>query len=202
MKFRRVSTGDFEQILQLQRNNLIWELGPDRLDRGFLATSFSLEQFHEMDRTGCVVVCEVDGKVHGYLCGSTAEFNRSFKLPSAMLTHCSTLLYNGKPVGACEYFVASPICIDRDYHRPVDVYHGLSKKLLELIDSRYEVGLTFISTTNHTSLNAAKKRASEPLEIIGHFRGEDTEEGFWILAFSNPGFQLKARSANCTSEHQ
>lgn len=176
MEYRRAQTGDFEQIVDLQNRNLAWNLSAAERSGGFLSTAFTSEQFQEMDRSAGVAVCVEEGRVRGYLCAAAAEFYKAFPLPAAMLEKCSGLSYKGKPVVSYNFFVANPICIDKDC-RGTGVYMGLRNKILELVSKDYSLALTFIADENQPSLKASPKAG---WEIIGEFKSG--VELFWILA--------------------
>lgn len=176
MEYRRPLPEDFSQILDLQNKNLFSALtSSDRKD-GFLSTAYTKDQFLEMDRTLGAVVGVEAGKVCGYIFAGTEKFYRNFIRASALLDQCAKISYRGKPLTSYRFFIANPICIDKDY-RGADVYVRLCDKLLETVPKDYDLVLGFISIENTRHLSAVKK---VKMEVVGEF--QSGEEKFCILA--------------------
>jgi hypothetical protein len=173
--YRRPQLGDFDQMVALQRRNLISALDPLDREDGFLATAFTAKQFQEIDNSLGIFVAVDEDKVCGYLCASTPAFNQNFPIPKAMLERCATLFYHGQRITNYRYVIASPACIEKSYRRTY-VFLRLAERILSFISNQHELILTLISEKNTQSLHSAQKMG---MEIIDQFDVE--EQRFYIL---------------------
>ena len=198
IEYRKIKPEDFEQVLVLQQQNLLLNISPKippnppfvkggtrspfplmmgGISEGFLSTAYTLEQFQGMNDSMAVVVCVENGQVLGYFCLSQVGFFQSLPhpFPKKMIEHCAEVIYQDRPLSQYSYFIANPICIEKEY-RGQDLYFNLCKKSCEYIPKTYDFGIAFISKKNHRSLGAGKKIS---LETIGEFTVQ--EEDFWLL---------------------
>jgi hypothetical protein len=179
--YRRALPEDFAGIVELQNRNLSWNLAERERSDGFLSTAFSIEHFKKMNEEVGIVVGVDDGKLCGYVCASTPEFNKCMPFPAAMLSYASKIAYKGQSLIKQRFCVTSPICIDRN-HRGNGVYLELCNKMIELISGKYDLAVSFISTGNSRHLQAMKKMAWDKL---GEF--EKDGETFLLIVLALPG---------------
>ncbi len=184
-EYRRILPGEFEQILALQNRHLDWVLDPAQKALGFLSTAFSVEQFRAMDKSIGIAVCAERGKIAGYLCVNTPEQIMQKPLQAALLEHCARMSYRGKPLGSYRLCVATHVCIDKD-HRGSRAYIGLCRKVLEWINDRYDVLVSFVSTKNLRNQSVIRRI----LECAGEVR-TGPEETFSIFVLPLPVPSLK-----------
>jgi hypothetical protein len=88
----------FDQLVDLQNENLLDVLNESEQAHGFLSVKFSVAQFKEMDENLCVAVALKEDKVVGYLAASTFEFNKQFEILSYMIKKCENLVLNTTPL--------------------------------------------------------------------------------------------------------
>jgi hypothetical protein len=156
MEFRRARPEDLPAIVRLQNQNLEWNLDEKARADGFLSTAFSIEQFKEMDREIAVVVGYDGDKLCGYVCASHPAFNECMPFPAAMLKYAREQgVYRSKPLTAYDFCVTNPICIDKAY-RGTRAYLHLCHAMLDLIEDRYDLAVSFVSTDNARHLHAMK----------------------------------------------
>ncbi|EKD55365.1 MAG: acetyltransferase, GNAT family [uncultured bacterium] len=177
MKYCQPSPHHFEQIFSLQNKNLISVVDQKDRQNGFLSTIFTQEQFQVMNKSLGIMVALKNDVVCGYLCATTIEFNQAFSFPAAMIKNCEDLFYQNRSLNAYQYFIASPMCIDKNF-RGKEVFLNLCKALLAIIPKQYELAVSLISTENNRSLSASKKAGAK---IIKQF--EEQNKKFWILLF-------------------
>ncbi len=167
-------------------------LSPAEKAHGFLSTAFSVEQFRAMDKAIGIAVCAERGKIAGYLCASTPEQNRNTPLQAAMLEHCARISYRGKPLGSYRMCVASPICIDKD-HRGSRAYFGLCRKVLEWVNDRCDVVVSFVSTKNLLHQNVIRRIL---MECVGEFQaGKNETFSIFVLPLPVPSMKRWPRTS-------
>lgn len=167
MQYRKASEKDYQGILDLQDKYLITNLNDEEKKNGFLSVKFSKKQFEIMNTDSLVVVCEDKDIIIGYLCASTADFNKDYTLPSTMIDQFPFITYQGKSLENYNCLIFGPVCIELDY-RGKGVYAELMKTLIELLPKNIDVLVTFISAKNKRSLISTKKLAIEKLGDFTH----------------------------------
>src|SRR3990167_4245127 len=170
MLFRRAQCDDFEQIVALQNQHLLTAIDQSDLANGFLATAYTVEQLMTMNRDMCVVVCEQDQLIRGYLGSCNLQFFQQFPVVSAMLCRLDTLMYRGQPLDLSRLYVANPVCIDAAY-RGQGVYIALCQKLFEYLPKQYDIAVTLIPVENKRSLAATTRLGFEVVDqfnVNGH----------------------------------
>ena len=174
-------------ILDLQSANFIGNLAPSERQAGFLSIECSLAQLEAMAAdVGIIVACE-DGRLAGYLCASSCEFNRQFPLLARMIEQFGRMSVRSRLLACSRVFIYGPVCIDRPY-RGRGVLGGLYQTLKNTVAGRFDVGVAFVAKENAHSLRAHVEQLT--MEHVGDFgySGKD----YHILAFEvparNPGF--------------
>jgi len=177
IEYRRAQSRlDFEQMTEIQAENLLSVLGPDQLSSGFLNTAFTVEQFEAMDESIAVIVALDHNKVCGYFCAATLDFFKQFPYPAGLVSQASKLSYKDKALSDYRCCIVNPICIDKD-HRGGEIFSELCRSMIPIIAKDYEVALAFISTKNEKSFNCCKQL----MEVLGKFQVKDHE--FWVLIY-------------------
>ncbi|HEY9786277.1 MAG TPA: hypothetical protein V6D17_12795 [Candidatus Obscuribacterales bacterium] len=85
MIIRRATESDFEKIVTLEIENLSSNLTAEQKQDGFLSAYFNAEQLEEIDKDIGTIVAAGNGSVLGFLCVTSAEFNRRFSLSGTMV---------------------------------------------------------------------------------------------------------------------
>ena len=179
MQFRRVCDADWAGVLALQEDNLLENLSPEARRDGFLSARFTREQFVQMDADVAVMVAVDAGRVAGYLCTSSIEFNLQFPLLAAMIARYADLSFAGRPLSAQTTCVYGPVCVDRGF-RARGLLRGMYRALLHELAGRYHAGVAFVSKDNLRSLAAHV----EGLGMTGIGEFEFNARHYWILAFA------------------
>lgn len=151
MEFRRATQEDIPAILDLQAANFIDNLEDAERHDGFLSVKFTRQQVEEMAGHVGVIVAAFGGRLAGYLCASSCEFNRAFPLLTAMMRQFDAIHYRGRLLASSRVFIYGPVCIDRSY-RGRGLLRGLYETLQQEVVGRYDVGVAFVADDNPHSL--------------------------------------------------
>lgn len=155
MLYRRAKLDDFSQIIELQNVNLLSARQND-LAGGFLATAYTAAQFQQMNEEMCVVVCEADGNLCGYLGSCHIDFFRQFPIAKAMIDRLNLANYRGSSLDLSRVLFANPICIKAHY-RGQGVYLELCKTLFPYLPEQYDLAAAFVPVENKRSFTAASR---------------------------------------------
>lgn len=184
MEFRRPSRNDFKDMLTLQENNLVTSLNQTERADGFLTACFTEQQFQAMNDDLCVVVCEDAGKIIGYACASSINFNKNVPLVAAMLEQFPHIVYRQKPLSSYRAFIYGPVCIDKDY-RGKGILAHLFDQMIQIVRQekhQFELLTVPISSENERSLNAHQKLG---IEIVSQFTFNDKTFCNLVLPIKN-----------------
>lgn len=153
IEFRRATREDIPAILDVQAANFIGNLKDAERREGFLSVKFTRRQLDEMASHVGLIVAAAEGRLAGYLCASSREFNRPFPLLAAMMRQFDAIDYRGRLLAASRVFMYGPVCIDRSY-RGRGLLRGLYETLQEEVVGRYDIGVAFVADNNPHSLHA------------------------------------------------
>lgn len=151
MEFRRATREDIPAILDVQAANFIGNLEDAERRDGFLSLTFTHRQLEEMAGQVGIIVAAIGGRLAGYLCASSREFNRPFHLLAAMMRQFDAIDYCGRLLASSRVFIYGPVCIDRSY-RGQGLLRGLYDTLLQEVAGRYDIGVAFVADDNPHSL--------------------------------------------------
>lgn len=179
MEFRRATREDIPAILDVQDANFIGNLEDAERREGFLSVKFTREQFEEMAGQVGIIVAVVGGRLAGYLCASSCEFNRPFPLLAAMMQQFDVIDYRGRSLAASRVFIYGPVCIDRPY-RGQGLLRGLYDMLQREAAGRYDIGVAFVAGDNPHSLRVHLDGLG--MAHVGEFAF--SEKRYHILAFA------------------
>ncbi len=187
--FRRAeTTEDFQQIFDLQNNNLVTSLSESDLKDGFLSASFTLDELQSMNDNICIMTCFSGMDLCGYQVATTLEFNKSSPLITAMMQQFSQITYKGKNISEYDCFIAGPTCIDKKY-RGQGIFPQLVAAVFDFLKQMSNpprLRISFASESNLRSLNALKKVGCE---IIGEFEFDTNK--FMIICLDLLPFHSK-----------
>lgn len=147
---------DFDQVVTLQKANALLALPEDARGDGFLSSDFTAEHFEQMAQSVDLVVAREAGKVIGFLCASTLDFNRNMPLPAAMMQRFPHLKIRSRNFDEVLSYITGPVCVEKSY-RGQGVFEALYNKLFDATAMNYDVALAFIATSNPRSLKAHEK---------------------------------------------
>ena len=176
MTFEKARNSDYEGILALQKQNFISNLTPEEKKQGFLSIEFTQKQFETMNKEIGIVVCKDNGRVVGYRCASSLQFNRAFPLLAAMIELYPTLKYHHKTLNQYNIAITGPCCIEKN-HRGKGIYSKLWQELYKVLPSDINLISTFMSVDNPHSLAAIQKTGMEIITIF-----EFNQKKFMVLA--------------------
>ena len=171
MQFRRAENRDLNALVELQnRNSVLLDATMDKSD-GFLSSSFTAEDFAAINKDAAVVVCVDESntagdqanegqKLLGFVCASTATFNKRAGLPTAMIARFEQVEFGGKTMSQWPCIITGPVCVDKAGRGTgifARLYELLWQVLSELYPGQYKVAVALVSTSNPRSLAAHKK---------------------------------------------
>lgn len=175
--FRKANPYDFQEILKLQKENLITSLGQEERSEGFLSVEFSEDQLFEINQELGISVALENGYVIGYLMAETMEYARQFPLLAYMMGKVEKLTFEGSPLKGKRIFVYGPVCIDRDY-RGKGILEGLFNTVRTSLRDQFERGVLFISKDNPHSFHAHLKLG---MSVVDEFEFDGQQ--YWTLGF-------------------
>lgn len=176
MELRRATKEDYEQIVDLQLQNLSSNLTPEEQQDGFLSAYFKAEELDELNRDIGVLVGVENGRVLGFLCISSPQFNMKHSLPATMLARFKSIEYRGRKLDQWKSFVCGPVCVDRN-QRGKGIFPSIYKHVPDFVTGDYELATTLIALVNGRSMAAHEKVG---FEHVDRFKWNDRE--YAILA--------------------
>ena len=153
MECRRARNEDYPKVVALQNANLGSVLADAAKADGFLSGSFSEADYAKMDRSVCVVVSVSGEDLHGFLAVGSAEFNKPFPLPAAMLAMFPSINYKGKTLDQYTPCIAGPVCVDKN-QRGKGIFQAMYAELFKILPAHINLITTLVSTANPRSLKA------------------------------------------------
>jgi hypothetical protein len=181
---------DLNEVLRIQKDNLVENLSRSQRKDGFLSVEFLPEQLKQMNSEIPIIVADVGPGLGGYVFGTTLESSRKIPILAHMMGMFSKLTYQGSMLDRYRSFMYGPICV-ADSFRGTGLLEGLFAELCHQINDsndrndrndRFDVGISFVSTSNPRSLEAHVRKLG--MDEIAQF--EFAEERFHMLAFKVP----------------
>lgn len=182
MEFRRAKLEDITAVLDVQAANFIGNLEDAERRDGFLSVKFTRQQLEEMTGEVGIIVAATGGRLAGYLCASSCEFNRPFPLLAAMMQQFDVIDYHGRSLTSSRVFIYGPVCIDRSY-RGRGLLRGLYETLQQEVAGLYDIGVAFVAEDNPNSLRVHVDGLR--MAHVGEFAFSGKQ--YHILAFEVPG---------------
>jgi L-amino acid N-acyltransferase YncA len=160
----------FEQILELQRQNLIGTLSEEQQAReGFVFAEHTLSVLKKMATHLPQVVAFHEGKVVGYNLAMLSAMRDTLPSLIPMFDEFEKSQYKGRPLREYKFIVGGQVCVSREFRG-----QGLLKKLYhatrDSLPQDYQLCVTEIAVNNTVSLNAHKKMGFET--IRSYFDGK------------------------------
>lgn len=159
------TTNELLQIIALQQKNLIRSVDlPERKEQGFLTIEHSLATLEKMHALAPSVIIKDNDKVVAYALTELVECRSFVPGLEPMFAVIETLHWKGKPVPDYSYYTMGQICVAKEYRG-----QGLFEKLYhyhkEIYQSRFDLFITEISTSNHRSLRAHEKLGFKTVQV-------------------------------------
>jgi hypothetical protein len=111
--FRRAQAGDYPDMLALQAENFIGNLGPGQARDGFLSIEYTTTQFDEINQDLGISVAVRNGRVVGYLCACTVTYGSRFPILAEMIRNLQERTLDAVPISGETTFIYGPVCISR-----------------------------------------------------------------------------------------
>lgn len=158
-------TNELLQIVQLQQKNLIRSVdAQERKEQGFLTIEHELATLEKMHALAPSVIIKDDDKVVAYALTELIACRTFVPGLEPMFALIETLQWKGKPVTDYSYYTMGQICVAKEYRG-----QGLFEKLYlhhkEIYQSRFDLFITEVSTSNHRSLRAHEKMGFKTVQV-------------------------------------
>ena len=159
------TTEDLQQILELQRQNLILHLDQSEIQsQGFVTLQHSLKTLQQMHDLAPSVVIKDNSKVVAYALTMLKECRQIIPDLEPMFRLFDSLTWNNKLLTSYSFYVMGQVCIHKDY-RGKGLFEQLYLYHKKIYSSKFELFLTEIATRNHRSLGAHKKVGFKTVHI-------------------------------------
>ncbi|WP_276503678.1 GNAT family N-acetyltransferase [Terrimonas pollutisoli] len=151
------TTKDLQQILDLQRQNLINHIDESEIkSQGFVTLQHSLKTLEQMNDLAPSVIIKDDSKIVGYALTMLKECRQIIPDLEPMFQLFDSLTWNNRPLNSYSFYVMGQVCIHKDY-RGKGLFEQLYLHHKKIYSSKFELFLTEIATRNHRSLRAHEK---------------------------------------------
>ncbi|NCX94368.1 MAG: hypothetical protein EBX40_06810, partial [Gammaproteobacteria bacterium] len=175
IQYRTATPSDLPDLVALQNQNLFSVLTESERREGFLLRALTAEDFNAILDNLSIQIARDNDRLCGYLCGHTFNLRSRFPWLNQIAEHCQTLRYQNKLLMEYPSFLASILCIDREY-RKTSLFFRLCNAMLQAVPTEKELVLTFVSVHNLHSLKACLDIDFHPLKKI-----KIGEHEFWLL---------------------
>ena len=177
------SAGDLQQIIQLQRMNLIHHVDEITLkSQGFVTVQHTIEVLQQMHNLAPSIIIKEDNKVVAYALVMLNECRRLVSTLEPMFALFDKLIYNGKPLNEYRFYVMGQICIAKDF-RGQGLFEMLYNKHRDIYQSQFDFIITEVSVRNQRSLRAHERVGFETLHT---YKDELDEWAVIIWNWKNP----------------
>jgi hypothetical protein len=166
------SDGDFEQLLQLQKENLLHNLSEQLLsDQGFVFAEHTTPVLKHMATHLPQVIALNNNLVIGYNLAMSSEMKNELPSLAPMFNEFDKCTYKGKLLTEYKFIVGGQVCVDKNF-RGLGMMSKLYHETINRLPGDYQLCVTEISTRNIKSLKSHQKM------------------GFKIIATYNDGREL------------
>jgi hypothetical protein len=162
----RAASGDFDDILYLQKKYYVGNLTDEQRQEGFLSAEFSLSQITAMAEDLGIFVARVRGHFAGYVGTSRIDLLPRPPILDAMTTFMDGVCMKSKKLSDMNLFIYGPACIDEPY-RGKGVLRDLFGVMNFSMKESFDGGVAFISSDNPRSYGAHVKGLD--MEDLGTF---------------------------------
>lgn len=151
----------FEQILQLQRENLFTGLSTERqAQQGFVFAEHDMPLLKRFATELPQVIALSNDKVVGYNLGMPVSMRNEIASLVPMFDEFDRCEYKGKPLASYRYMVGGQVCVHKDFRG-----HGLLSKLYHETKNRlpsgYQLCVTEVAARNTRAIHAHQKMGFE-----------------------------------------
>jgi len=161
-----VTDHHFEQILDLQKQNLYSSLSPEQqVQQGFVFAEHTMDRLKTMAAEIPQVIALYDGKVVGYNLAMTSGMKNILPSLVPMFEEFEKTVFKGKLLGEYKYMVGGQICVAAAF-RGQGLLSKLYQETRRRIPESYQLCVTEISDRNQNSLKTHQKMG---FEIAGSY---------------------------------
>jgi ribosomal protein S18 acetylase RimI-like enzyme len=151
----------FQQILELQRENLFTGLSADQqAQQGFVFAEHNIALLKRFATELPQVIALNNDKIVGYNLGMPVSMRNEIASLVPMFEEFDRCEYKGKPLASYKYIVGGQVCVHKDFRG-----HGLLKKLYQETKNRlpsgYQLCVTEVAARNNAGINAHRKMGFE-----------------------------------------
>jgi len=151
----------FEQILQLQKQNLFSAISEEQQARqGFVFAEHTVRLLKMMAAHLPQVIAVSHGKVIGYNLAMSVSMRNEMPRLVPMFDEFERSQYRGKPLSAYKFMVGGQVCVDEDF-RGQGLLSRLYHETRNRLPSDYQLCVTEISERNGVSLRAHQRMGFE-----------------------------------------
>jgi hypothetical protein len=151
----------FEQILQLQRQNLFSVISEEEQARqGFVFAQHTVPLLKMMSAHLPQVIALSGGKVIGYNLAMPLAMKNALPSLIPMFNAFEQSEFKGKPLSAYKFMVGGQICVDKDF-RGLGLLRKLYHETRKRLPSGYQLCVTEVAVRNDISLQAHLKMGFE-----------------------------------------
>jgi ribosomal protein S18 acetylase RimI-like enzyme len=178
----------FEQILQLQRQNLLSVIGKEQqAQQGFVFAEHSVPLLKRMAAELPQVIAISVANVIGYNLAMSASMRNEMPSLVPMFQEFERCKYRDRPIASYRFMVGGQVCVDKDFRG-----HGLLSRLYhetrDRLPSGYELCVTEVSARNSRALKAHQKMGFEVVSTY-HDGTELWKVVVWDLSNVNPSIK-------------
>lgn len=156
---------DLEQVLSLQRANLIRGLSTDEWqDQGFVTVEHTLDVLQKMHDLAPSIIIKDNGRVVAYALVMLRECSKLVPVLEPMYANFGKLIWNGKPITDYSFYVMGQICVDKAY-RGQGLFDKLYQQHKEVYGNDFDLLVTEIATRNTRSLRAHERVGFKTVNI-------------------------------------
>jgi GNAT superfamily N-acetyltransferase len=159
------TTEELQQILQLQKENLIQNIDDTEMQsQGFVTLQHDLQTLQQMHDLAPTVIIKDDDKVVAYALTMLKECRQLMPDLEPMFALLDKLSWNNKPLTSYRFYVMGQVCIAKAY-RGKGLFEQLYGHHKKVYQSCFDLFVTEISTRNHRSLRAHEKLGFKIIDV-------------------------------------
>lgn len=145
------------QILTLQKENHVSLISPDvKKTEGFVTVKHDLNLLNTMNDLARQVIAVENGQVIAYALVMVKELKMDIPVLTPMFDMFKEINYKGGRLSDANFYVMGQVCVDKRY-RGKGVFEMLYAKHREVYQSRFDLCITEVSSSNPRSMRAHEK---------------------------------------------
>ena len=167
IEFRRAESSDIEEILKLHYRYQAAFINEEDKKDGFVTTAFSEKQLLELiEKESGLFVATKESSIVAYAMAASWDFWSRWPMFAHMIKDLPNLEYKGYSLSVDNSYQYGPVCIEKTV-RGEGVFEGIFSYVLEEMETKYPVLITFINKINPRSFAAHTRKVG--LDVIQEF---------------------------------